>query len=103
MVCQAEVDDQSRMCTSVEVMDTVSLPNAASDFAWIRPVLRPISTNKPTDASGVSTRINTLSSLSCFGWSRTTNNGGLVVDSSGHFDDLACGISRPIACCALVP
>ena len=37
LACQADFAD-SRMCTSVEVMQTVNVPSGLSSDAWVRPV-----------------------------------------------------------------
>ncbi len=90
----------SRMCTSIEAMETVNVPSGLSGDAWIRPVFQP-SVDSPADASGVPGRVD---HLSCAGWTAsTTGTIGLGVNSNGSFTTRQCVVARPVACCALVP
>jgi hypothetical protein len=110
LACQAEFGDESRMCTSAEVVETLRVPTASADFSWVRPVFQPKavatgSTNesqKALDISGRQTDLNPLSNLSCRGWAGTTNLQGLAVDSQGRFTESSCDSPRSVACCALV-
>ena len=100
--CQAEYTD-SRMCSSVEVMETVDIPALPGNtLAWVRPVYHP---GHPagTDASGVNGDSNP-SQLACSGWSNAGGR-GLSVDERGRFQHIFCGDIRPqsVACCAAVP
>jgi len=110
--CQADLGAASRMCTSEEVLDTVTLPAALSGNAWVRPVYQPFvirdyngTYSSFLDASG---RIYTSSfhsqrTISCAGWSAGDGT-GLSVDGSGRFlTTNNCVDPHPIACCALVP
>lgn len=106
LACQAELPG-SRMCSSVEVMETVELPTLVGVPAWVRPVLVPgaVQTAGPgvqTDASGVESRNQ---QLSCDGWSFIggfTPNFGLTVSAEGRFRAMQCDGLRPVSCCALV-
>ena len=81
--CNAEFSD-SRMCTSVEVMETVDVPGGLSGNAWVRPValFADSSSSEATDASG-------QFSSSCSGWSNTFGS-GLSVSGSGQFGGRDC-------------
>ena len=102
--CQSEFVD-SRMCTSVEVMQTVNLPSGLTGAAWVRPVFvphqTPSSSYEALDASG--TR-DSASELSCDGWYYGST--GLLVNAGGQFfesrrcDDLDL---NHVACCAAPP
>jgi hypothetical protein len=92
--CQAEFSD-SRMCTSVEVMETVDVPGGLSGDAWVRPVNL---TGRDSfgfgfDASGVSGR-------SCDGWNNQSTVLGLSVSGSGQFGVGQCSTPLAVACCA---
>lgn len=103
--CQAEFPD-SRMCTSVEVMQTVNVPAGLSGDAWVRPVFVPVGTGSAAtatlDASGL--RDYTNDGLSCRAWSGFTST-GLVVSSDGAFSQPSgCATTpRSVACCAAPP
>ena len=102
MGCQGEFSAAARMCTSVEVLQTVVIPTGLSGTAWVRPVFQPVASGSSgtvlTDASGVE-------ALSCLGW-RLANGGGLT-DAVGQFasDSFSapCATARRVACCAPVP
>jgi hypothetical protein len=96
LACQDEFP-ASRMCNSVEVLETVSVPDNLAAFAWVRPSFQPLPSF--TDASGV-TRGN-ADAFSCRGW--RGSGSGLAVETNGSFLTLGCDIPRAIACCALVP
>ena len=103
--CQKEFDG-SRMCTSVEVMETTVVPSGLVGDAWVRPTFSPFGGGEPVtnslDASGLARGSNTLT---CSGWSLSVSDrSGLAVESGGSFTvNVSCSDPRPIACCALVP
>jgi hypothetical protein len=91
----------SRMCTSVEFLNTVNYPSSLpiGTRAWIRPVYQPFTStgtsqnNYSMDASGVGP---TQNSLSCF----DGGNHGLTVAATGNFTTTGCSADHPVACCA---
>ena len=90
-----------RMCTSIEVMETVNAPASLSGAAWVRPVFQQVATNVVVDASGVAAGPE---SLTCFGWIQSFSSRlGLTVNATGGFVQMSCNVTRPVACCALVP
>ena len=99
--CQNEFAG-SRMCTSVEVMESVILPDGLIGEAWVRPVFVS-ATSTGVDASGIRGGVGL--ELTCRGW-RSSSVDGLVVDAAGGFvssADLAsggCETPRAVACCA---
>ena len=93
LACQAEFSG-SRMCNSVEVMETVNVPVGLTGEAWVRPVFE-----GENDNSGA---ISSFGNLGCTGWSNTLHH-GLVVNSSGSFRDRQCFEFHSVACCAPVP
>lgn len=97
--CQLEFAN-SRMCTSVEAMNTVNLPQGLAGEAWIRPVFVPISQGtsniRTTDASGVFAR--EPNHFACGGWSFPSER-GLRVDAHGRFQVISCGVTIAVACC----
>ena len=110
--CQGEFSG-SRMCTSVEVMRTVSPPALpAGSAAWVRPELVASSGATSTvDASGIA---GTVHGLSCWGWkSAHSDRYGLTVDDDGRFSGATettmdtvsprCDVPKSVACCAPVP
>ncbi len=92
--CQAEFSN-SRMCTSVEVMETVNVPAGLGGTAWVQPVVLGASgTSVGTDVSGIRGE-------TCGGWSSNNTIGaGLTVSGSGQFGIGGCGTQKPVACCA---
>lgn len=112
--CQQQYPN-SRMCTSEEVMNTVSVPTlpVVETWAWVRPVLNGPSYEGPTsaqtlyDASGIgpANMPNSVSVLlNCVGWSTgTSGNLGLVVNQNGGFRTKGCSTPKPVACCAVMP
>ncbi len=104
--CQEDFPE-SRMCTSEEVMNTVTIPSITAQNAWVRPAIRSIGTGGVAvlaDASGRDSGIQAgsdPSDLTCRGW---TDNGfqGLTVTTSGGFVPQVCTARRPVACCALI-
>jgi hypothetical protein len=100
LACQAEFAE-SRFCTSVEVLETVTVPNLAGGDAWVRPVLWGVRTSSHLDQSGVA---GTNGALTCSQWSEVRQGWtGLTVNATGTFAAGACEIARPVACCAQVP
>ena len=96
-ICAAEFDG-SRVCTSLEILDTVNPPVPAADFpgAWVRPVLQKIANADNLDASGV---VNVGQFFQC----TTASNLGLMMQPDESFALADCGSVLPVACCALVP
>ncbi len=92
----------SRMCSSEEILKTVHVPVLPDAEAWVRPSYRPTgSVDRVVDASGIRF---VSPHLSCTGWrSSTFAASGLIVSSTGRFDQDNCSNSRPIACCAVTP
>ena len=62
LACQAEFPG-SRMCTSVEVMETTNVPAGLPPRAWVRPVFE-VSTFTERDSSGAT---RTFGNLGCQG------------------------------------
>ena len=95
MICQAEVHPGSRMCTQVEVARTTSVPAPLpsdplfSAWAW------------PDDDTGSVSGLNSF----CGAWTSSSPNGrGSTVKGVGAPNDpTPCDLSRPVACCSLVP
>ncbi len=107
--CQASFP-ASRMCTSEEVMNTVTIPDLDAQNAWVRPAIKPIGTGGLAviaDASGSDSADGNANSvpgdLTCRGWTRTNNYNGLTVNDSGGFMPQSCSGARPVACCSLIP
>ena len=102
--CQSDFGPTARMCSSVEVMETVDFPTLPYTYAWVRPV---IIGNGYTDVSGVR-HWDILDGrfLSCSGWTFTGGNQGLytglAIESDGSFWLQECNIDLPTACCAPV-
>lgn len=96
--CLAEFP-MSRMCASVEVMETVPHYDFSSaEWAWLRPTPQPSgSANPVVDISGRYGGGN----LNCESWNEPTSD-GLVVNPNGSFQTRACYVPRPVACCALI-
>jgi hypothetical protein len=98
-VCQAEFP-ASRMCTSVEVMNTVALPGALENTnAWVRPVIRAFEFPVWVDASGTT---NSEGGLSCDAWQEGSSFDGLAVTERLRFGTRDCGNRHPVACCSLL-
>jgi hypothetical protein len=101
LVCQAEFGAAARMCTSVEVLETVVIPAGLTGTAWVRPVLSPGTDALATDASGISAA--NPQELTCRGWN-STSWPGLYVDYNGQFHGgELCNTARSVSCCAPVP
>ncbi len=103
----------SRMCTTVEVM------NSAGDFsapqgAWVRPVLKPVSLysdfsvspRRPVqfeEGSGFFTS-GTTASLNCAGFAFSGGGDlGMIYIGEGRFSKLDCATETAVACCAAIP
>ena len=102
--CQADFAG-SRVCTSVEIMDTVSVPIGLSGTAWVRPLFVPIASDRISlaEASGL-VDVDTPRGFTCNGWSGgIVNDRGLTVDATGRFAHQFCGLVFSVACCAPVP
>jgi hypothetical protein len=108
LVCQEQFAE-SRMCTSVEVMETVNVPEGLAGAAWVRPVFVPSmssSTNgytKGAEASGVYSR--NIDDFSCVGWAQSGSTNpqlGLTVDARGRFGGNDCEVPIAVACCRQV-
>ncbi len=69
------------MCTSVEVMESVILPDGLIGEAWVRPVFVS-ATSTGVDASGIRGGVGL--ELTHRGW-RSSSVDGLVVDDAGGF------------------
>ena len=109
LACQAEFAE-SRMCSSMEVLESVSVPSGLNGTAWVRPSFTPVSisggsnTTVALDASGVQ-RAGAPGSdglLSCSGWSQSVTASGLTLDANGRFVGRPCNdaVGRSVACCA---
>ncbi len=106
--CNAEFQG-SRMCTSVEILDSVV--DFETTTAWVRPVLKPvslflnaISPPRPVqfDAGSGFFNVNRQTSLNCEGYTRFGGTGIAVVDN-GRFTKASCESTLRVACCATVP
>ena len=119
-ICQAEFGSTTRMCNSVEMMETVDLTAlTGSAAAWVRPVYVAAEAGLEQDASGCM-RASTLpvSLLACTGantgsirvnpWTSTSHDDyGLVVTryaaSNFSFSAATCDDTDSVACCGPVP
>jgi len=111
-LCQAEYEN-SRMCTSEEVMKTVNIPELPDfipyprstsiiDWGWVQPVITSIYVNEDgeifyVDISGQSGKHG----LNCNNWTVPRSDwGGLAVNVIGNFEAPGCNRVGPVACCA---
>ncbi len=96
---------ESRMCTSVEVLETVSLPVGLSGTAWVRPSFQPVATGDAQESvlDAWGRPLDRPISITCLGWSRSTNLNGLKINATGGFETDLCTNPNAVACCALVP
>ena len=96
----------SRMCTTVEIMETTPFPAGVQRGAWVRPLIIGLDSQRQLlDASGFHEFPTIVGEgLSCRGWqSSSAQHGGMeVVGSTGLFTATSCSDSRPAACCAPV-
>lgn len=108
--CHAEFGVETRMCTTAEVMRTVSVPaNGAflSGFGWVQPVAMGVAQNSTaTGVVDISTAVATgPAQFNCAGWSTTTDNArGMVVtgisgESAGQLTSRTCDSGTGVACC----
>jgi len=106
--CQDVFDASARMCTSVEILETVKWPAVPrTTRGWVRPVYQTFD-GGIVDASGVQDATPTSGALSCSGWSSSAPSvHGLAVSGDGRFATPgtfdSCDTTRPIACCATGP
>jgi hypothetical protein len=102
LACQDHFGPTARMCDSLEVMRTTSVPGGLIGDAWVRPVFQPTGTADVVDASGAST--SSISNFTCYGWSYSgSGNSGFTVDLNGSFGFYTCDFTNPVACCVPVP
>lgn len=102
LACQDEFPG-SRMCTSLEVMETTELPLLpGTGDAWVRPSFVPSGSVEAADASG---RSGTFRTLTCSGWNggASTSDHGLGVSVAGKFLTPVCFLELSVTCCAPVP
>jgi hypothetical protein len=100
--CQAEFR-ASRMCSSQEVLESVSLPDLAGS-AWVRPHIVGGGPGGNVDASGIQGLSQTLT---CESWTsnRPFASGGyqgLSINAAGGFVAESCDEFLAVACCAVV-
>jgi hypothetical protein len=103
LACQAEFPE-SRMCNSVEVLETIRVPSSLEGHAWVRPVFQPAASAGFTmfalDAAGGGAQ--EVGNLSCRSW-RANDLMGLTVDATGSFVARECDTPRAVTCCAMLP
>jgi hypothetical protein len=100
--CQAEFPG-SRLCSSVEVMETTAIPDGLEGNAWVRPSFVSAIDRSVLDASGLVLLGGPPSN--CDQWKGTVST-GIIVDSDGNFSSgrvARCSESRSVACCAPTP
>jgi hypothetical protein len=89
----------SRMCTSTEVLNTVSIPPLTGTRAWVRPTIVFGLGISFVDESGANS-----GDLSCIGWTSSASSSafGLSVTNIGGFSVVGspCSSLLPVACCA---
>ncbi len=99
--CQAEFPE-SRLCSSVEIMETVD-PDAAVGLAngpaWTQPSYAYSTGSIAFDASG--RRLGNTIQSNCSHW--TSAGHGLTVDENGVTRLIACSSSLAVACCGIRP
>ncbi len=96
--CQAEFPG-SRLCSSVEVLQTTAIPSGLEGNAWVRPTLVSSIDRSVLDASGLVLRGGPPSN--CEQWKGTAST-GIVVDADGTFhsgSEARCTDPHPVACC----
>ena len=89
----------SRMCTTEEVLETISPPLATGN-SWVRPVFVPHQLSGQTlDISGAGA--SNLGNRSCLGWSSSAPiQFGTVLQQPGRILTATCDSTIPVACCA---
>ena len=100
--CQAEFPG-SRLCSSVEVMETTAIPDGLEGNAWGRPSFISAIDRSVLDASGLVLLGGPPSN--CDQWKGTVST-GIIVDSEGNFSSgraALCSEARSVACCAPTP
>lgn len=90
--CQAQFGAAARMCTSLEVSQTVVVPSGLSGDAWVLPRADVASATENESCNGWSAQSGAQGSIT-----------GLAVDASGGFPGGRCDIARSVSCCAPVP
>lgn len=120
--CQAQFGVGTRICTSLEIVETVALPSPTawqSDQAWARPVVVGVSGSLDPindvsfwsllEASGQAWRQGPTGSLDCSGWSQSSNTGraGVLLSRGSGFEARIgfgnCTETAGVACCGPVP
>ena len=99
----------SRMCTSVEVMESAPFTGDLSGSSWVRPTIVGVDARgSVVDASGA-VGLASGGGLACRGWSagalgpiRGRRPTGLVVGVGGRLGQTPCNLPRTVACCAPV-
>jgi hypothetical protein len=97
--CQAEFPG-SRVCSSVEVLETTEIPSGLEGNAWVRPTFVSSIDRSVLDASGLVLLGGPASN--CDQWKGTAST-GVVVDADGTFhsgSQARCTDPHPVACCA---
>jgi len=100
--CQAEFSG-SRLCSSVEVMETAAIPDGLEGNAWVRPSFISAIDRSVLDASGLVLLGGPPSN--CDQWKGSVSS-GIIVDSDGNFSSgraARCSEPRSVACCAPAP
>ena len=101
--CQLEFE-ASRMCTTLEVIETVAIPGLpANESAWVRPISLGFEGLNLFEVSGAA--IDTINQMTCDGWGPTSNTTptGLAITDKGIVAKVSCTVPKPVACCALTP
>ena len=104
--CQSKFGPESRMASTVEVIEATSFPpGQPGSLAWVRPVLMGFGVNSnlgstyQIDSSGTTT---VLTNANCNGWSSLGGSGvgGMVVrmDNGGIVVTSYCEVPRHVAC-----
>ena len=97
--CQSEFPG-SRVCSSIEVLETTRVPGGLEGDAWVRPTFVASIDRSMVDASGLVLLGGPASN--CDQWKGTAST-GLVVDASGIFHSgsrARCSEAHAVACCA---
>ena len=100
--CQAEFPG-SRLCSSLEVLETTAIPSGLEGNAWVRPTYVSSIDRSVVDASGLVLLGGPPSN--CDQWTGSAST-GIIVDSGGNFSSgPAARFSEPhsVACCAPAP